>query len=84
MCVGHRFSVFAKASCSCFQVCGSVYAVLSHFIRFRFCKWFEPKEAVVGMLQDINPLLFPTDKLLAILSIPVAPIEGNCLSYGSL
>lgn len=84
MCVGRRFSVFAEASCSCFQVCGSVYAVFSYSIKFRFCKWFEPKEAGVGMLENINPLSFPVDKLLAILSIPVAPIEGNCLSYGSV
>lgn len=78
VCVGHRFSLFAEASCSRFQVCGSVYAVPSHSIRFSFCKWFEPKEAGVGMLEDINPLSSPIDKLLAISSIPVALAECNC------
>lgn len=77
VCAGNRFSLFAEASCSRFQVFGSVYAVLSHSIRFGFGKWFEPKEAGVGMLEDINPLSTPIDKLLAILSIPVAHIEGN-------
>lgn len=52
MCVGAQV---AEASCSCFQVCGSVYAVLSHSIRLEICKRFEPKEADVGTLEDINP-----------------------------
>lgn len=47
--------LLAEASCSCFQVCGSVYTVLSHSIRLRVCKGFEPEEAGVGMLRDINP-----------------------------
>lgn len=39
-----------------------------------FCKWFEPKEAGVGMWEDIKPLSAPIDKLL---SSPVAHMEGN-------
>lgn len=48
VCVG---SILSEASCSCFQVCGSVFAVLAHSIGLGF----EPEEAGVGMLQDINP-----------------------------
>lgn len=33
---------------------------------------------LVGMLEDIDPQSSPIDKLLAILSIPVAHTEGNC------